>query len=72
MENREYYIQKHQSPDQIITPQQISEPTTLYFNNRKTQTPVREVMNEGIQYNQQDTSHLHAFKNRLRQRHSTD
>lgn len=70
---RGYYIQKHERPDGGIVNGEIPNPTTVYLNTKKTQTPVREVSNEGIQYNKKDTRHpLTQFANRLKQRMSAD
>lgn len=66
---RGHHVQKHQRLDGGINQELLIESTTAHLNNRKTQTPIREVFNEGIQYNEEDIKHFRPLDNR--QRHST-
>jgi len=71
--DRGYYIQKHLSPDGEVEHEEIVEPKSVYLRARDTQTPIREVINEGIQYNVEDSKRpTTTFKDRLNQRLSAE
>ena len=71
--DRGYYIQKHQRPDGGIAHEEIIEPKSVTLYTRKTQTPVRDVSNEGVQYNVEDTKHPKIQnRNILKQRATPD
>lgn len=71
--NKGYVTKKYLDPDGVEINEEIDEPKTVYLNSRKTQTPIRDTSNQGIQYNGDDVRLPQTiFKNRTSDQASPD
>jgi hypothetical protein len=77
LENKPYkksqgqLIKKHiKSGEDVVEYNEVIEPKTIYIKNRNTQTPVREEVDRGIQYDSDDPN-IASFKKHLPNQKST-
>jgi hypothetical protein len=64
-------IKKHiKSSEDVIEYDEVIEPKSIYVKNRNTQTPVREEVDRGIQYDSDDPK-VAAFKKHIPNQKST-